>query len=114
MAIDADQKPSRTTTKHHRNSDDDSEKTSKRHKHRHHHHHHHRRHKHHHRSKKHDETQIDDVADVENASAPPAVVVSNGNWQPEYDMEEGEIVDDDCGIDTEKKVECSLQLTVRV
>ncbi|XP_074327196.1 uncharacterized protein LOC141665113 isoform X2 [Apium graveolens] len=114
MAIDADQKPSRTATKHHRNSDDESEKISKRHKHRH--HHHHRRHKHHHRSKKHDDIQIDDVANGEDALAPvpaPAVVVSNGNWQPDYDMEEGEIVDDDCGVgvDTEKNMDCSIQLT---
>lgn len=109
MAIDADQKPSRTT-KHHRNSADESERTSKRHKHR---HHHHRRHKHHHRSKKHDDIEIKDVADVENASAPvpPLAVVSNGNWQPDYDMEEGEIVDDDRD-DTDKKLDCSIQLTV--
>nr|XP_017234883.1 PREDICTED: serine/threonine-protein kinase prpf4B [Daucus carota subsp. sativus] len=108
MAIDADQKPSRTT-KHHRNSADESERTSKRHKHR---HHHHRRHKHHHRSKKHDDIEIKDVADVENASAPvpPLAVVSNGNWQPDYDMEEGEIVDDDRD-DTDKKLDCSIQLT---
>lgn len=31
-------------------------------------------------------------------------------------MEEGEIVDDDCGVgvDTENNIDCSLQLTVRV
>lgn len=86
------QEPSRR--KHRRNSDDESEEPSKRHKHR----HHHRRHRHH-RNRKHEE-EIGTKHDAEEKSQlsprlPPTVVVSNGNWRPDYDMEEGEILEED-------------------
>ncbi|XP_021854061.1 uncharacterized protein [Spinacia oleracea] len=88
---DSHRKHSRSLT------DDDSPEKSKRHKHR-----HHRRHRHHHRrSSKHkkDEIKAENVEEVaEEVTKPPHLV--------DYDMEEGEIVDDEGGVvaEAEKKV----------
>ena len=92
--------------KHRRSSDDDADDSSKRRKHRH--HHHHRRHRH--SSRKHEaegegkhEAEGDGKHAAEDFVALPSpqpaatvvAVVSGSNWRPDYDMEEGEIVEEE-------------------
>nr|XP_043627321.1 serine/threonine-protein kinase prpf4B-like isoform X2 [Erigeron canadensis] len=72
--------------KHRRSSDEESEEPSKRRKHR----HHHRRRHHRHHSRKHDAGD-EEVSDMAPPPPPPPVE----NSRPDYDMEEGEIVEDD-------------------
>lgn len=93
--------------KHRRHTDDESEEPSKRHK-------HHRRHRHH-RHRKHNESETKRDADEKTKLSPlPAPtaavdVVSNGNWRPDYDMEEGEILEEDEALIVRegKKIEAS-------
>lgn len=91
MAIDK-YEPSRR--KHRRNSHDESEEPSKRHKHR-----HHRRRRHHKIRNQGDEVEAknDGEGEAKPNTPPPATidVVANGNWRPDYDMEEGEILEED-------------------
>ncbi|PWA95172.1 hypothetical protein CTI12_AA046940 [Artemisia annua] len=68
--------------KHRRSSDEESEEPSKRRKH---HRHHRRKHHHRHHSRKHEEDKVDDE------SAAPATAVDS---RLDYDMEEGEIVEE--------------------
>ncbi|KAF5794123.1 putative protein kinase CMGC-DYRK-PRP4 family [Helianthus annuus] len=86
--------------KHRRTSDDESEEPSKRHKHR----HHHRRRHHRHHSRKHDDIREEEddeqITDMPPPSLPPLPV----NRTVEYDMEEGEIVEEDGGDVVVKKV----------
>lgn len=100
--------------KHRRSSDDDADDSSKRRKHRHH-HHHHRRHRH--SSRKHEaegggkhEAEGEGKHETEDFVAPqsphPAAtvvaVVPSSNWRPDYDMEEGEIVEEEgFGVDSD-------------
>ncbi|XP_059655531.1 uncharacterized protein LOC132302637 [Cornus florida] len=108
MASDK-QAPSRH--KHRRSSDDESEEPSKRRK-----HHRHRHHRHRHSSRKHEEDQTireeeikpdkDEIKhdEREDVALPPLEgAVSGSNWQPDYEMEEGEIVEDEDfgGVDTD-------------
>lgn len=89
--------------KHRRSSpsDDEAKEASKRRKHRHHHHHrHHRRSKKHEESDSKSENEIAEAgAEIENekkalGSGAMGVVVGSSNLGIDYDMEEGEIVDD--------------------
>ncbi|XP_019180421.1 PREDICTED: serine/threonine-protein kinase prpf4B [Ipomoea nil] len=89
--------------KHRRSSpsDDEAKDASKRRKHRHHHHHrHHRRSKKHEESDSKSENEIAEAgAEIENekqalGSGAMGVVVGSSNLGIDYDMEEGEIVDD--------------------
>lgn len=72
-----------------RSSDDELEEVSKRRKHRHHHHRHHR----HHRSRKAEDEPKNEGGDII-VSSPAPVVLSGVNSRPDYDMEEGEIVEE--------------------
>ncbi|KAA8532722.1 hypothetical protein F0562_032755 [Nyssa sinensis] len=103
--------------RHRRSSDDESEEPSKRRKHR----HHHRHHRHSSRKQEEDETKCEEeeiIADKREDIAllppPPIVgVVSGLNWRPDYDMEEGEIVEDEgLGVgdgDTVKKGDSDVE-----
>ena len=90
--------------KHRRSSDDDAVDSSKRRKHRH--HHHHRRHRH--GSRKHEaegegKHEAEGKRETEDFVAPPTpqpaatvvAVLSGSNWRPDYDMEEGEILEEE-------------------
>ncbi|KAK3008723.1 hypothetical protein RJ639_013126 [Escallonia herrerae] len=94
--------------KHRRASDDEAEDSSKRRKHRHHHHRHHRHH--HRRNRGETEAKLKHGEEVgikhegEEAVAPPpppvaapstVSVMSSASWRPDYDMEEGEILEDE-------------------
>ena len=89
--------------KHHRSpSDDDSPEHTKRHKHRHHRHHRRHRHYHRHSNSKHDDVKKDEI-DAKNREE----VVENTTKRPlvDYDMEEGEIVEDEVADEiAEKKI----------
>ncbi|XP_023768272.1 uncharacterized protein LOC111916849 [Lactuca sativa] len=79
--------------KHRRSSDDESEEPSKRRKHR-----HHRRRHHRHHSRKHDkheDRREEGEEETTDMPPPPLPLLSSANSQPDYDMEEGEILEED-------------------
>ncbi|KAI3730570.1 hypothetical protein L1987_61741 [Smallanthus sonchifolius] len=79
--------------KHRRTSDDESEEPSKRRKHR-----HHRRRHHRHHSRKHEDKREEDEEEATDMPPPPPPA----SLRTDYDMEEGEIVEED-GVDLGKK-----------
>lgn len=85
----------REERKHRRSSDDESEEPSKRRKHRHHRRRHHRHHSRKH--EKHEDKREDGVEEVTDMPPPPPPSAN-----PDYDMEEGEIVEED-GADLGRK-----------
>ncbi|CAI9296745.1 unnamed protein product [Lactuca saligna] len=79
--------------KHRRSSDDESEEPSKRRKHR-----HHRRRHHRHHSRKHDkheDRREEGEEETTDMPPPPLPLLPSANSQPDYDMEEGEILEED-------------------
>ncbi|PON94447.1 Serine/threonine protein kinase [Trema orientale] len=98
--------------KHRRSpSDDDAaaDKSSKRHKHR----HHHRSHRHRHGSRKRGEERKSAAADDNGAPSPPPPPPSSAidNYRPDDDVEEGEILDEEGGLEgvAKKKAESDAE-----